>query len=104
MLLFETWVQIIIAEMSETADKTPSPGLLAQEFSHYVTLSNYITWVCSCQQFFHGFSMFFCRFFPCESKIFFLKWISLEFLLSLCYHRKDVYKLKIKKRLIGELL
>ena len=49
----------ILAEMSETADKNTFAGALAQEFSHFVTLSNYIIWFSFCQQFFHGFSRFF---------------------------------------------
>lgn len=38
--------------MSETADKMPSPGLLAQASSHYVTLSYYIIRHLACQLFF----------------------------------------------------
>lgn len=38
--------------MSETADKMPSPGLLAQASSHYVTLSYYIIRDSACQLFF----------------------------------------------------
>lgn len=48
----------LIAEMSETADKNTFAGALAQEFSHFVTLSNYIIWASFCQQFFQGFSTF----------------------------------------------
>ena len=38
--------------MSETADKNTFAGALAQEFSHFVTLSNYIIPNLFCQPFF----------------------------------------------------
>ena len=45
--------------MSETADKMPSPGLLAQASSHYVTLSYYIISLRFCQPLFPHISIFF---------------------------------------------
>lgn len=45
--------------MSETADKNTFAGALAQESSHYVTLSNCTIAAISCQQVFSMFLKFF---------------------------------------------